>query len=104
MMHTNGLLIRQFHDPLNSLDNDNIDSITQIVLPYALRGQILNLANSFSANGHLGVPKTRKRIMQYFYWLIIVKDVQIYCRNCGVCQRNGKAMKKAKAPMMTTPL
>ena len=66
MMHTNGLLIRQFHDPLSSPDSDIIDNITQIVLPYALKGQLINLAHSLPASGHLGVVKTRKRIMQYF--------------------------------------
>ena len=29
IIHTNGLLIRQFHDSLSSPDSDNIDSITQ---------------------------------------------------------------------------
>ena len=28
----------------------------------------------------------------------------MYCHSCDVCQRNGKAMKKAKAPMMTPPI
>ena len=52
MMHTNGLLIRQFHGPLGSPDSDNIDIITQIVLPYALRGQLQNLAHSLPASDH----------------------------------------------------
>ena len=38
MIHINGLLIRQFHDPLCCPASDNIDSINQIVLPYVLKG------------------------------------------------------------------
>ena len=60
MIYTNGLLICQFQDPLSGPDSDNIDSIIQIMLLYALRGQILNLAYSLPASGHLSVAKTRK--------------------------------------------
>ncbi len=98
-VHSNGLLIREFYEP-----GDEIEPVMQIVVPYALRGRILKLAHAVAASGHMGVAKTRKRVMQHFYWPGLAKDIQAYCASCDICQRNDKTCKRSKAPMITPPI
>ena len=38
-----------------------------IVIPQALRRKVLELAHSVPVSGHLGVGKTRKRVLPFFY-------------------------------------
>lgn len=96
----NGLLVRKF---VGQGDGDD-SGIDQIVIPYCLRGKVLSLAHSVPASGHFGVGKTRKRVLQYFYWPGIVHDIQQYCKTCEACQRLGKAGKATKAPLMLPPI
>ena len=81
LIHSNGLLIRNFVDRSNKLVNE---SVVQIAVPHALRGKILTLAHSFPASGHFGVGKTRKRILQHFFWPGVMQDIKEFCRTCHV--------------------
>jgi hypothetical protein len=94
----NGLLVRRF------IGQGGDKDINQIVVPYCLRGKVLFLAHSVPASGHFGVGKTRKRVLQYFYWPGIMHDVQQYCRTCEACQRIGKSGKSFKAPLQLPPI
>ena len=90
-VNDNGLLMRQWR---NRTDYDVID---QIVLPYCLRSEVLKIAHDVPAAGHLGMTKTKNRILRYFYWPNIYKDITKYVRSCDVCQRI--ISKTNKAPM-----
>jgi len=60
-LNDKGLLMRHFqHD-------DSYDVHEQIVAPYCLRGQLLQIAHDIPASGHLGMTKTRNRLLRYFY-------------------------------------
>ncbi len=100
-IRSNGLLIRNFVDHSNKCINE---SVVQIVVPHALRGKILTLAHSVPASGHFGVGKTRKRILQHFFWPGVMQDIKEFCRTCHVCQLMGKSEKKSKAPLVLTPV
>ena len=60
-VNDNGLLMRQWR---NGTDYDVID---QIVLSYCLRSEVLKIAHDVPAAGHLGMTKTKNRILRYFY-------------------------------------
>jgi hypothetical protein len=102
-IHSNGLLIRKF---LGGKSDNKLgsSSCVQIIVPYSLRGKILHLAHSVMASGHFGVGRTRKRILMYFHWPGVMKDVQRFCRSCDVCQRLGKCSKLQKVPMVLPPI
>ena len=53
--------------------------------------------------GHLGITKTKDRILQRYYWLGIFKDVAQYCKSCEICQRS-RGKKPVKAGMIPLPL
>ena len=53
--------------------------------------------------GHLGVKKTKDRLLQRYYWPGIFRDVADYCRTCEVYQRS-RIRRPAKARMVPMPL
>ena len=53
--------------------------------------------------GHLGIRKTRSRIMHRYYWPGIFKDVATYCRTCKVCQRT-QTRRPPRVGMVSMPL
>lgn len=62
--------------------------LMQLVLPQQCRPAVLQLAHDVPAVGHLGINKTRSRVLCRYYWPGVFKDVANHCRSCEVCQRN----------------
>lgn len=67
-----------------------LETAHQIVVPKSLRPQVLSLAHDHSLSGHLGVTKTYKRVLRYFFWPGLKSDVASFCRSCHTCQVSGK--------------
>ena len=65
------------------------DPITQVVVPEKLRKTVLQTAHDNLA-GHAGVRKTYDRVLRYFFWPGIKRDVTAYVRTCKTCQLTGK--------------
>jgi len=63
---------------------------------------VLRLAHDIPLAGHLGIKKTRERVLQRYYWPGI-SDVATYCRTSEVCQRS-QSQCPTKAKIMTMPL
>jgi hypothetical protein len=98
-----GLLMRKWRPPDVPADED-WRVFHQIVVPVKYRNDIMVLAHEFPTGGHMGVNKTHKRILQYFYWSQIRKDVSKYCRTCHTCQLVGKPNQGIKkAPLYPIP-
>ena len=95
-----GVLVRRWKDELSPQEAE----YHQIVVPTMLRPQLLQLAHDIPAAGHLGIAKTKSRLIRHFYWPSIMKDVKDYCRSCDVCQRLGKGSSRAPAPLHNLPL
>jgi hypothetical protein len=76
----------------------------QVVVPVKLRPQMLDMAHSIPAAGHLGMAKTLARLTQHFFWPSIKKDVKMFCRSCDICQRLGKLGKPTVAPLVSVPV
>ena len=60
-MH-NGLLYRHF------LDADSVSSHLQLIVPVALRTEVLKELHDGVVGGHLGQDKTLSRLKERFYW------------------------------------
>lgn len=65
----------------------NYDVNEQLLIPQLHRATILNLAHTHPLGAHLGVEKTKERILQRFFWPGIHKEIENYCRGCPECQR-----------------
>ncbi|GBL85575.1 hypothetical protein AVEN_34723-1 [Araneus ventricosus] len=75
----------------------------QLVIPADLRNEILALCHE-STYAHLGVTKTKDRLLRHYFWPNCVKDTENYVRSCDPCQRIGKAREKGKAPLKLVPI
>lgn len=86
------------------LQNRNNKEYHQIVVPRQCREAILKVAHDIPMGGHLGIQKTRGRILENFYWPGIFSDVSKYCRSCGICQKTTGRKDATKAPLHPLPI
>lgn len=54
--------------------------------------------------GHLGINKTKERLLLEYYWPGCFKDVENYVRSCDACRRVEKPGDKCKTPLKLVPL
>ncbi|KAH9780314.1 hypothetical protein KPL71_008031 [Citrus sinensis] len=59
----------------------------RVVVPPALRDQLLHEFHDSKVAGHSGVLRTFKRLAQQFYWPSMHKSVQEYIQQCATCQK-----------------
>ena len=84
-------------------DQGDVRSCEQLVLPQKCRKVVLRLANNIPLAGHLGIRKTRARVLQRYYWPGVFTDIAKYCRTCEVCQRS-QPRRPTKVKMITMPI
>lgn len=53
-----------------------------------LKHQIMFEFHDIPISGHVGTEKTRRAILQHYWWPEIRKDVEHYVLTCELCQRN----------------
>ncbi|XP_064470077.1 uncharacterized protein LOC135384822 [Ornithodoros turicata] len=92
-----GLLYRHYEDRRGKV-------VDQLMVPESLRGDILKMSHDNSWAGHLGVRKTKQRLLQEWYWPGCFKDVERYVRACDTCQRVGNPNERCKAPLTLVPV
>ena len=69
----------------------NNRTVMQLVLPSALRTEVLHQLHDLRVVGHLGVQRTVSRVQQRFYWPGCSLDVARWCAACPQCaSRKGK--------------
>lgn len=79
------------------------DPIVQVVVPSKFRPLVLETAHNRLA-GHSGTKKTYDRILHYFYWPRIKRDVASFVQMCHTCQLTGKPNQSLKpAPLRPIP-
>ena len=49
-------------------NSEDIRSVEQLVLPLQCRSTVLKLAHDIPAACHLGINKTKDRVLQHYYW------------------------------------
>ena len=62
-------------------------SVRQVVLPESLRKYVMSLAHDTTTGGHLGIKKTREKIMSNFYWPDTAARVIYVRRRCAMSSR-----------------
>ena len=74
------------------LDDDGVlyhaapKSSPRLVLPRALRNDVLHEAHDLPTAGHLGAVKTWQHVRDRYFWEGLYTDVTNYVRSCRVCQ------------------
>lgn len=61
------------------------------------------MAHDIPMSGHMGVKKTRNRILQHFFWPGIFSDTSKYCRSCPECQKGTAKGRVKKVPLVSIP-
>ena len=56
-----------------------------VVLPSSFVQMALKFCHSHPSAGHLGVKGTLRRVRENFYWINLVKDVNIFVKSCHLC-------------------
>ncbi|GFO36760.1 gypsy retrotransposon integrase-like protein 1 [Plakobranchus ocellatus] len=85
----------------------NVD-VKQVVLPKPLREYVMSVAQESITGAHLGIRRTKDKVLSNFYWPGVDGDVTRYCRSCDVCQRTVKKgtvsrVLLEKVPLIDTP-
>lgn len=66
----------------------------RIVIPKASKQQILKTLHE----GHDGIPTTKTKAREYFYWVGMDDDITTYITQCEICQKYRRS--NQKEPMM----
>ena len=64
----------------------------------------MSVAHDTITGCHLGIKKTREKIMSNFYWPGMYEGVARYCRSCDICQKTVSKGTVQKAPMENIPV
>ncbi|XP_075726452.1 uncharacterized protein LOC142768368 [Rhipicephalus microplus] len=78
-----GLLYRHYRDKRGRV-------LDQLVVPRKYREDLLNLCHGNAWSGHLGINKTKERLLLEYYWPGCFKEVEVFVRSCDTCQRTAK--------------
>ena len=63
------------------------ETVKQLLVPKTKREEVLRLAHESLLGGHLGIAKTREKVVRTFYWPGVHGDVKRFCLSCDKCQR-----------------
>ena len=87
------LLYRRWQAPARGGD------ILQLLVPRALRSQVLQLVHGSVGTGHFGIAKTLHRLRARFYWPGCRRDVELHVHCCDVCAAQKGPSRRSQAPL-----
>lgn len=93
------LLYRKFR-----INKDRGKSVKQLLVPEGQRQAVLRLAHDSILAGHLGVRKTKEKVLSEFWWPGLEKDIRSYCRSCDVCQKTVAKGRVSALPLGKMPV
>ena len=79
------------------------DGLLKIFAPEAIRQQILEASHNSLMAGHMGLFKTKNRVLEKYFWPSLAKDVELHIHNCDVCQRMRIYHKEPRQPLVPLP-
>ena len=69
----------------------------QLLVPKALRQEIIRNNHDTLLSGHFGVNKTSSKIKKKYHWYQMDQDIRLYIRQCRQCNKDKDPRKKPKA-------
>ncbi|MCG8044299.1 MAG: DDE-type integrase/transposase/recombinase, partial [Candidatus Thiodiazotropha endolucinida] len=88
-----GLLFKKF------ARQDGSGEYLQLLVPSSMKKEIMYQMHDSLISGHLGVKKTKAKILQRFYWYNLKEDLNLYIHKCDTCAANKKPNRIPRAPM-----
>ena len=92
-----GILFKRFPK------KDATGNYIQLLIPSALKREILCQMHNFLLAGHLGCKKMKQKIQQRHYWYALKEDVNLHILKCDVCQADKKSAKVPRASLGSLP-
>eukprot|EP00117_Sycon_ciliatum_P011053 scpid10434/ scgid12689/ Retrovirus-related Pol polyprotein from transposon 412; Protease; Reverse transcriptase; Endonuclease len=86
-----GLLVRRY--------DTTAEPIHQLIVPSAIRQDILTALHTDAIAAHLGITKTADKARQRYYWPGMTSDIEVFIRACPVCQARQGPVPKPAAPL-----
>lgn len=71
----------------------------KLLVPTALRNDVIYSAHNTPASAHGGIAKTLERVRNYFFWPGLVVDVKNYVLNCDLCKTSKAPTHSLRPPM-----
>ncbi|GFO00775.1 gypsy retrotransposon integrase-like protein 1 [Plakobranchus ocellatus] len=93
-----GIVYRRYEDLERYVD------LKQVVLPKPLREYVISIAHNSLTGAHLGIKRTKNKVLSNVYWPQVDRDVTRYCRSCDVSQRTEKKGTVPQVPLEKVPL
>ncbi|GFO50301.1 gypsy retrotransposon integrase-like protein 1 [Plakobranchus ocellatus] len=93
-----GIVYRRYQDLGRNVD------VKKVVPPKPLREYVMSVAHDSITGAHLGIRRTKDKVLSNFYWSGVDGDVTRYCRSCDVCQRTVKKATVPRVPLEKVPL
>ena len=69
----------------------------QLVLPASLVMNVSEGLHCTLVGGHMGAAKTLEKVRARFYWPDQRNDVDMWCRNCAICNSRQASPRRARA-------
>ena len=92
-----GIVCRQY------APTPHLPAVTVPLIPASQCLTLLKQHHDTPSAGHLGFEKTVAKVRQVGYWVGMLRDIDRYCRECGVCQRT-KPPALMKALLTNVPI
>ena len=76
----------------------------QLVIPTALRYELLVWVHDDPTGGHFGTVKTYEKLRTRYYWRKMFSDVSHWCRSCCDCAMRKSPRNRHKAHLLPIPV
>ena len=80
------------------------ESFSQLVVPAALRFEILSNVHDHIAGAHFGLNKTFSKLKQRYWWIGMFKDVEHWVKSYVECSMRKSSRNSKKAPLLPIPV
>lgn len=71
----------------------------RVLLPRVYRASIMRMLHDDPMSGHLGLARTRDKVLERFYWPGADSDVRSYCETCTQCQKRSRPNPRMEATL-----
>ena len=85
-------------------DRHRSTTYQQLVIPTALRYELLIWAHDNPNSGHFGTVKTYEKLRTRYYWRKMFSDVSHWCCSCCDCAMRKSPRNRHKAPLLPIPV
>ncbi|KAK2895639.1 hypothetical protein Q8A73_015127 [Channa argus] len=88
-----GILYRRWRAPVGGADR------LQLLVPSALRAEVLRWVHGSAGAGHFGNSKTVRRLRQRFYWPGCRQDAELHVHCCDDCTAQKGPTQRSRGPL-----